>query len=115
MKRNKIKLGIAVVAAVLALSLTGLAADQVFVTPDSQTISLSGNVPAPQVTLSAFCNSTPCDIRWTVILSNSQVGSIDTRSGPVVNFTMGAEPGTAYIAASDGHGHSAVAKITVQK
>ena len=48
-------------------------------------------------------------------MSNSQVGSIDTRTGPVVNFTMGTEPGTAYIAASDGHGQSAVAKITVQK
>jgi hypothetical protein len=49
-----------------------------------------------------------------MVLSNSNVGTIDNTSGPVTTFTGGTSTGTAYIFASDGNGHMAQAKVDVQ-
>jgi hypothetical protein len=113
MKRKKIALGIGVIGAILALSLTAFAELHVAMVPSSGTLNITGNGPT-QITLDAFCSDTPCNITWVVVLSNNNVGSINNRSGPQTTFTIGTQPGTAYIFASDGNGHMAQGKIDVQ-
>jgi hypothetical protein len=112
MKRNQIVLGIGVMAAVLALSVTGFAQNKVFLSPnETQTISLS-NGPNQVVPVGALCSGS-CNITWMLITSNSAVGSIDNKSGPQTNFLVGTLAGTAHIIASDGQGNMAVLKIVV--
>jgi hypothetical protein len=113
MKRNKIVIGIGITIAVLAMSLGAIAANHVALLPASATLSVSG--PNHVVTLDAFCNMTPCNITWIVVLSESNVGSITHTTGPQTNFIVGTTPGTAEIIASDGQGHTAHATITVQQ
>lgn len=112
MNRKRVLLGIGVASAVLALSLSAFATFHVALLPASATLNIAG--PTTQKTFDAFCNSTPCNITWVLVLSNSNVGSIDNTSGPQTTFTVGTTPGTAYIIASDGNGHMAQAKVEVQ-
>ena len=79
MNRKKVVLGIGVAAAVLALSLSAFAALHVALLPGSATLNVAG--PTTQKTFDAFCNFTPCNITWVLVLSNSDVGSIDNTSG----------------------------------
>jgi hypothetical protein len=110
MKRN-IVLGIGIV--ILALTSGAFAANHVALLPANATLSVSG--PNQTVTLDAFCNMTPCNITWIMVLSDSTVGSIDNTSGPQTTFTVGTTPGTAEIIASDGNGHTAHTTVTVQQ
>jgi hypothetical protein len=110
MNRKRIVLCIGVIAAVLALCMTAFAALHVAVLPSTAVISLA--TPAP-VTFDGFC-SFSCNLTWVVVLSNSNVGSIDNTSGPQTTFTPGTTTGTAFIFASDGNGHMAQAKVDVQ-
>ena len=112
MNRKRIVLGIGVIAAVLALCLSAFAALHVALVPTTATLDIAG--PTTAKTFDAFCNFTPCNITWVVVLSNANVGSIDNTSGPQTTFTVGTAPGTAYIFASDGNGHMAQAKVDVQ-
>jgi hypothetical protein len=112
MNRKKVLLGLGVTAAVLALSLTAFATLHIALLPATATLNMAG--PTTQMTFDAFCNFTPCNITWVVVLSNSNVGSIDNTSGPQTTFTVGTSAGTAYIIASDGNGHIAQAKVDVQ-
>jgi len=114
MKRNKIVLGIGITAAVLALSVAAFAAIHVALVPNNATLNHDPNNGPTTMTFDAFCNATPCNISWVVILSNANVGSIDRQSGPQTTFNAGSSPGTAYIFASDGNGHMAQAKVDVQ-
>jgi hypothetical protein len=112
MNRKKLLLGIGVTVAVLALTVAAFAANRVALLPGSGTLNVSG--PTTQMNFDAFCNFTPCNINWIVVLSNPNVGSIDRTSGPQTTFTVGTASGTAYIFASDGNGHMAQAKVDVQ-
>jgi hypothetical protein len=115
MKRNKIVLGVGVIAAVLALSMSGFAqALHVAVEPSTATV-IVGQGPQSAVNLDAFCSFTPCNITWTVILSDSNVGSINNTTGPTSTFVAGTTPGKAHIIVSDGNGHMAEATVTVQQ
>jgi|BarGraIncu00222A_1022003.scaffolds.fasta_scaffold232096_1 hypothetical protein len=111
MNRKKLVLGIGVIAAVLALSMSAFALFRIAVTPANAIVSIAGQ---NTVDFDGFCNSTPCNITWTAVLSNANVGSISTTSGPTTTFTAGTSTGTAYIFASDGNGHMAQAKVDVQ-
>ena len=111
MNRKKLTLGIGVITAVLALSMSAFALFHIAVMPSSAIISLSGQ---NTVDFDAFCSSTPCNITWVVVLSNANVGSINNTSGPTTTFTGGTTIGTAYIFASDGNGHMGQAKVDVQ-
>jgi hypothetical protein len=110
MNRKKFTLGIGVIAAVLALSLTAFAALHVSVLPASAVVSLAAPTP---VTFDGFC-SYQCNITWILVLSNSNVGTIDNTSGPQTTFTAGTSMGMAHLIASDGNGHMALATISVQ-
>lgn len=112
MNRKKLIIGIGVAATVLALAITAFAASRVALLPAAGTLSLVG--PNTSLDFDAFCNFTPCNITWVVVLSNPNVGSIDRTSGPQTTFTVGSSTGTAYIFASDGNGHMGQAKIDVQ-
>ncbi len=112
MNRKRVLLGIGVATAVLALSLTAFATLHIALLPATATLNIAG--PTTQKTFDAFCNFTPCNITWILVLSNSNVGSIDNTTGPQTTFTVGTTPGTAYIIASDGNGHIAQAKVDVQ-
>jgi hypothetical protein len=112
MNRKKLLLGIGVTVAVLALTVAAFAANRVALLPGSGTLNVSG--PTTTMNFDAFCNFTPCNITWIVVLSNPNVGSIDRTSGPQTTFTVGTAAGTAYIFASDGNGHMAQAKVDVQ-
>jgi hypothetical protein len=111
MNRKKITLGIGVIAAVLALSMSAFALFHIAVSPASGIISLSGQ---NTVDFDAFCSGTPCNISWVVVLSNTNVGTISNTTGPTTTFTGGTSTGTAYIFASDGNGHMGQAKVDVQ-
>lgn len=112
MNRKRIVLGIGVAAAVLALSLTAFAAFRIAVMPSNAVIILAA--PAP-VTFDGFCSDTPCNIKWTLVLSASNLGSIDNATGPKTTFTpTGTATGSAFLFASDGNGHIAQATINVQ-
>ena len=112
MNRKKLLLAVGVAVAVLALTIAAFAANRVALLPASGTLSLAG--PNTTLTFDAFCNFTPCNITWVVVLSNPNVGSIDMTTGPQTTFTVGTSSGTAYIFASDGNGHMGQAKIDVQ-
>jgi hypothetical protein len=110
MNRKRTALGIGVIAAVLALSLTAFAALHVSVLPATAVVSLA--TPA-SVTFDGFCNYT-CNVTWVLVLSNANVGSIDNTSGPQTTFTPGTSTGMAHLIASDGQGQMALATISVQ-
>jgi hypothetical protein len=112
MNRKRLLLGIGVAATVVALAVTALAANRVALLPASGSLSIAGQ--STQMNFDAFCNFSPCNISWVLVLSNSNVGSIDRTAGPQTTFTVGSSPGTAYIFASDGNGHMAQAKVDVQ-
>lgn len=110
MNRKKIVLGFAVTAAVLALCLSAFATLHVAVIPANAVTSVASAAP---VTFDGFCSYT-CTITWTLIVSNSNVGSINNTSGPVTTFTPGSASGEAVLFASDGNGNMAQARIVVQ-
>jgi hypothetical protein len=112
MKRKRLLLGIGVAATVVALTISAFAASRVALLPAAGNLTINGNTT--QMNFDAFCNFSPCNITWILVLSNSNVGSIDRTSGPQTTFTIGSSPGTAYIFASDGNGHMAQAKVDVQ-
>lgn len=105
------KVTIAAVALVLALTTMSFAGDKVAVSPDKSTLNLGA--PPSQIPLSGFCSQT-CNLSWTIIKSDDNVGDISPKSGPVTHFNMGSKPGTAWVFVSDGNGHLALATITVQ-
>ena len=112
MNRKKLVLGIGVAVAVLTLTVAAFAASRIALLPASGTLNITGQ--NTQMDFDAFCNFSPCNISWVVVLSNPNVGSIDRTTGPQTTFTVGTAPGTAYIFASDGNGHIGQAKIDVQ-
>jgi hypothetical protein len=112
MNRKRLLLGIGVAATVVALAITALAASRVALLPVSGNLSIAGQ--NTQMNFDAFCNFSPCNINWILVLSNPNVGTIDRSTGPQTTFTVGSAPGTAYIFASDGNGHMAQAKVDVQ-
>jgi hypothetical protein len=79
--------------------------------PTSATVYVNG--PVYSVTFDAFCNATPCNLTWTVILSSDGVGSINNTSGPATTFTAGSIPGTALLIVRDDQGHMGFATINV--
>ncbi|MFZ1134958.1 MAG: hypothetical protein WAN69_08440 [Candidatus Korobacteraceae bacterium] len=109
MNRKKILLGIGVTAAVLALCLTAFASLHVAVSPNSAVTTALGNT----VTFDGFCNYT-CTINWSLIESNSSVGTINNTTGPQTTFTPGSLSGEVILIADDGNGNRATAKIVVQ-
>jgi hypothetical protein len=112
MNQKKLLLAVGVTVAVLALTVAAFAANRVALLPVSGTLNVAG--PTTQIDFDAFCNFAPCNITWTVVLSNANVGSIDRTTGPQTTFTVGSAAGTAFVFASDGNGHMAQAKIDVQ-
>jgi hypothetical protein len=113
MNRNKrLLVAIGVTATVLSLTLAAFAANRVALLPANGNLNVGG--PTTSIDFDAFCNFSPCNITWTVVLSNANVGSIDRTSGPQTTFTVGSSPGTAFVFASDGNGHIAQAKVDVQ-
>jgi hypothetical protein len=113
MNLKKIALGLGISAAVLALCISAFATTHIALLPGSATLSMAG--PTTSVDLDAFCNFTPCNIQWIVILSNANVGSITNTTGPTTTFNVGTEVGTAHVIATDGAGHTAQATVTVQQ
>jgi hypothetical protein len=112
MNRKKLLLGIGVAITVVTLAISALAASRIALLPASGNLTVNGQTTS--LNFDAFCNFTPCNITWVLVLSNSNVGTIDRTSGPQTTFTIGTSPGTAYIFASDGNGHMAQAKVDVQ-
>jgi hypothetical protein len=113
-RRKKMKLhkiAIATVALMLAMTAMSFASDKVAVAPDS--VTLTRGLPPSQITLNGFCSDTPCDPKWTIVLSNDGVGELSATSGPQVKFHMGDNAGTAWVFFSDGHGELALAIIKV--
>lgn len=83
--------------AILVLALVGIAtANELTVTPTAASIA-----PGSQITLSAYCNQTPCQIEWTQLWSNSIVGTINNTAGPQTTFQAGSVPGTAIVKATN--------------
>ena len=98
----------------LALVTAAFSADRkIALLPAEATVHIGG--PDVRVELNAFCNQTPCNIQWYIVLSNSEVGSITNTSGPTTTFASGSILGTAIVFASDGMGNLASAKITVMQ
>jgi len=111
-RKKRVLLAVGVAVVVLSLTIAAFAANRVALLPVNGTLNVAG--PTTQMDFDAFCNFTPCNITWTLVLSNANVGSIDRTTGPQTTFTVGSSPGTAFIFASDGNGHMAQAKIDVQ-
>jgi hypothetical protein len=84
---------------------------KVAIFPASATVNVGG--PVSTIELEAFCNQTPCNIQWILVLSGSDVGSISNTTGPTTTFTAGTGTGTAIVIASDGLGNMAHSTITV--
>ena len=98
----------------LALVATAFAGDRkIALLPTEATVHIGG--PDVRVDFEAFCNQTPCNIQWYIVLSNSEVGKITNTSGPTTTFLSGSVPGTAIVFVSDGMGNLANAKITVMQ
>ena len=112
MKLSKIALAIAVISLTLAVS-PAFAQTALALNITSAVLHVGG--PDVKVELDAFCNSTPCNLSWSVILSTSKVGWIDNTNGPTTNFSCGPTPGTAIVVVKDDQGHKAFATITVLK
>lgn len=112
MNRKKLLLGIGVAVTVVTLAISALAASRVALLPSAGNLTVGGQTTS--MNFDAFCNFTPCNINWILVLSNPNVGSIDRSTGPQTTFSIGSSPGTAYIFASDGNGHMAQAKVDVQ-
>ena len=112
MTQNKIVRYAGIAIAFLALTVGAYAANHVALLPGTATLNVAG--PTTTVTFDAFCNMNPCNITWIMVTSNTNVGSISTTSGAQTTFTVGTTPGTAYIIASDGNGHTGQAIVTVQ-
>jgi hypothetical protein len=110
MNRKKIVLGVGVTVAVLALCLTAFASLHIAVSPSTAVTSVTSQTP---VTFDGFCNYT-CTLTWSLIESNSSVGSINNTTGPQTTFTPGTLSGEVILVADDGNGNRATAKIVVQ-
>jgi hypothetical protein len=100
-----------ILLSVLALSAVSLAGGKLAIQP-GQGI-LPSTSPGNVMTLNGLCSETVCQLKWYVLLSSSEVGSIDIRSGPYTHFTAGPLPGTAIVIVQDEVGHMQFAKITV--
>ena len=96
----------------LLLATAAFAGEKIAVNPTTATVFVNG--PARSVMLDGFCNQNPCNLKWSAILSNNQVGSIDKTSGPQTKFTAGSLPGEAYIFLTDGQGNVKLVTIHVQ-
>lgn len=102
------KLAIAIAIALVALATVAFAGTKVALMPLSPTVSISGTGHPQSMELEAFCNTTPCNISWQQLLSNSNVGTLDkcltcadTTTGPISRFTAGTATGWAVIVISD--------------
>lgn len=79
--------------------------------PSNGTVYNAG--PVSTIKFNAFCNATPCNLSWMVVLSSGGVGSIDNTSGPNTTFTAGGTTGTAIVIVHDDQGHMAFATVNV--
>jgi hypothetical protein len=110
MRMRKLILAISLLfVAITPVSL--MAGSKLAMMPGAGTVYVNG--PVTSLTLDAFCNSTPCNLSWVVILSSDGVGNIDNSSGPKTTFTAGSLPGTAIVIVRDDQGHMAFASINV--
>jgi hypothetical protein len=97
-------------------SMAFAAGPKVDVFPTNALVFAQPDAGQHSVELDGLCsNDDPCNLTWTAILSDSQVGSITNKSGPVTTFNAGQKPGWAEIFVSDGKGNVANVTITVQK
>jgi hypothetical protein len=94
MKMKAVLTALVLLAATVATSLTF----NVVVLPAKSIIHLSH---PREVTLSGFCNSSPCNFQWFVVLSNSGVGGLVGNAGPQVVFVPGTVEGRAYVFAKE--------------
>ena len=95
MNREKILLGVGVTVAVLALCLTAFASLHVACEPKhcgNHCIGKHGNFRR-LLQLHVYPH-------WSLIESNSSVGTINNTTGPQTTFTVGTSPSTAYVFAS---------------
>jgi hypothetical protein len=105
-------LTLAIAISVLLLTATGFSTGRkVALFPTTASVNVNG--PVSTVELQAFCNQTPCNIQWIIVLSASDVGTINNQTGPTTTFTAGTGAGTAIVIASDGMGNMAHATVTV--
>ena len=103
---------LAATVCVLLLTSTAFSTGRkVAVFPATATVNING--PTSNIELEAFCNQTPCNIQWILVLSGSTVGSISNTTGPTTTFTAGTGTGTAIVIASDGLGNMAHSTVTV--
>jgi hypothetical protein len=110
MKNKKVILAVSLLMLTLApMSLS--AGTKLALLPTSGTVYVDG--PVFSLNLDAFCNATPCNLSWQVVLSNDGVGSINNQTGPVTTFTAGGVAGTAIVIVRDDQGHMAFCHITV--
>ncbi|HZU42784.1 MAG TPA: hypothetical protein VE994_08940 [Terriglobales bacterium] len=106
------RLPLAIAFSVLLLAATAFSTGRkVAVFPTSATVNVNG--PTTSVDLEAFCNQTPCNIQWAIVLSGANVGSINNQTGPTTTFSAGTATGTALVIANDGMGNMAHASVTV--
>jgi hypothetical protein len=99
--------------AILALTASSFAADKLALSPEQVTLSSTG--AGSSVTLDAFCNHTPCSLRWFLITSNDKVGHLSNSSGPINQFEADGAQGSAIVIVQDETGVRAFSKITVLK
>jgi hypothetical protein len=110
MQNKKVFLALAVLLLV-AIPLSLSAGTMLALFPNNGTVYNGG--PVTTIKLNAFCNSTPCNLTWMVVLSSDGVGSIDNTTGPNTTFTAGTLPGTAIVIVHDDQGHMAFSTINV--
>lgn len=91
--------------------LSMMAGTKLAMLPGTGTVYVNG--PVTSLTFDAFCNATPCNLTWMVVLSSDGVGSINNTSGPATTFTAGSVAGTAILIVHDDQGHMAFATINV--
>ena len=96
---------------VLAFTSTTFAAGNIAISPTEATLSTSGTNSS--VALEAFCSSAVCSLKWYVLPSGPNVGTLQSASGFKNRFQASGQPGTAIVVVQDEEGHMAFAKITV--
>lgn len=111
MLRKKLVLALGLLLLVLT-PLALMAGTKLAMLPGSGTVYING--PVSSITLDAFCNATPCNLSWMVVLSSDGVGSINNTTGALTTFTAGSVPGTAIVIVHDDQGHMAFATVNVQ-
>ena len=107
----KYKMSLVIVVSLL-LATAVFAGEKIAVKPSTATVFVNG--PVKSVQLDGFCNQTPCNLKWSAILSDSEVGYISNKTGPTTMFFAGSKAGTAIVFLTDDQGHSEHVIITVE-